>query len=80
MKNKKNGIHPIYVKRGVSSRWSFDQNFARGRIETTNSRKMHPTVALTPKELRIRIPTVKLKIPGKAFFNSESRTFVTFKL
>ena len=28
----------------------------------------------------IRIPTEKLKIPGKAFLKSESRTFVTFKL
>ena len=28
----------------------------------------------------IRIPTVKLKIPGKAFLKSESRTTVTFKL
>ena len=28
----------------------------------------------------IRIPTVKLKIPGKAFLKSESRTSVTFKL
>ena len=27
-----------------------------------------------------RIPTVKLKIPGKAFSKSESRTSVTFKL
>ena len=27
-----------------------------------------------------RIPTMKLKIPGKAFFQSESRTSVTFKL
>ena len=26
-----------------------------------------------------RIPTVKLKIPGKAFFKSESRTSVTLK-
>ena len=26
------------------------------------------------------IPTVKLKIPGKAFLKSESRTSVTFKL
>ena len=30
--------------------------------------------------LAIRIPTVKLKIPGKAFLKSESRTSVTFKL
>ena len=30
--------------------------------------------------LLIRIPTVKLKIPGKAFLKSESRTSVTFKL
>ena len=29
--------------------------------------------------LQIRIPTVKLKIPGKAFLKSESRTSVTFK-
>ena len=28
----------------------------------------------------IRIPMVKLKIPGKTFLKSESRTFVTFKL
>ena len=28
----------------------------------------------------IRIPTVKLKIPGKALLKSESRTSVTFKL
>ena len=27
-----------------------------------------------------RIPTVKLKIPGKLFLKSESRTSVTFKL
>ena len=27
-----------------------------------------------------RIPTVKLKIPGKAFLKSEFRTSVTFKL
>ena len=27
-----------------------------------------------------RIPTVKLKIPGKAFLKSESRTSITFKL
>ena len=27
-----------------------------------------------------RIPTVKLKIPGKAFLKSETRTSVTFKL
>ena len=27
-----------------------------------------------------RIPTVKLKIPGKTFLKSESRTSVTFKL
>ena len=30
--------------------------------------------------LLARIPTVKLKIPGKAFLKSESRTSVTFKL
>ena len=29
---------------------------------------------------KTRIPTVKLKIPGKAFLKSESRTSVTFKL
>ena len=29
---------------------------------------------------KIRIPTVKLKIPGKAFLISETRTSVTFKL
>ena len=28
----------------------------------------------------VRIPTAKLKIPGKVFLKSESRTFVTFKL
>ena len=28
----------------------------------------------------IRIPTVKFKIPGKAFLKSESRASVTFKL
>ena len=28
----------------------------------------------------LRIPTVKLKIPGKAFLKSESRTCVSFKL
>ena len=28
----------------------------------------------------VRIPTVKLKIPGKAFLKSEFRTSVTFKL
>ena len=31
-------------------------------------------------QVNIRIPTVKLKIPEKAFLKSESRTFVTFKL
>ena len=31
-------------------------------------------------EARDRIPTVKLKIPGKGFLKSESRTSVTFKL
>ena len=30
--------------------------------------------------LGVRIPTVKLKIPGKAFFKSGSQTSVTFKL
>ena len=30
--------------------------------------------------MKDRIPTVKLKIPGKAFLKSESRTSVTFKL
>ena len=30
--------------------------------------------------IKIRIPTVKLKIPGKEFLKSESRTSVTFKL
>ena len=30
--------------------------------------------------VRFRIPTVKLKIPVKLFFKSESRTSVTFKL
>ena len=30
--------------------------------------------------LAIRIPTVKLKIPGKAFLKSESQTSVTFIL
>ena len=29
---------------------------------------------------QVRIPTVKLKIPGKRFFKVESRTSVTFKL
>ena len=29
---------------------------------------------------KIRIPKLKLKIPGKVFFKSESRTSVTFKL
>ena len=33
-----------------------------------------------PTDQAIRIPTVKLKIPGKAFLKSESRTSVTFKL
>ena len=32
------------------------------------------------EKAKIRIPTVKLKIPGKAFLKSESRTSVTFKL
>ena len=31
-------------------------------------------------QVMTRIPTVKLKIPGKAFLKSESRTSVTFKL
>ena len=31
-------------------------------------------------KVMFRIPTVKLKIPGKAFLKSESRTSVTFKL
>ena len=31
-------------------------------------------------KIPFRIPTVKLKIPGKAFLKSESRTSVTFKL
>ena len=31
-------------------------------------------------EVKNRIPTVKLKIPGKVFLKSESRTSVTFKL
>ena len=30
--------------------------------------------------LSARIPTVKLKIPGRALLKSESRTSVTFKL
>ena len=30
--------------------------------------------------VRSRIPTMKLKIPGKVFLKSESRTSVTFKL
>ena len=32
------------------------------------------------KGVTSRIPTVKLKIPGKAFLKSETRTSVTFKL
>ena len=32
------------------------------------------------RNLLSRIPTVKLKIPGKAFLESEFRTSVTFKL
>ena len=31
-------------------------------------------------KIDVRIPTVKLKIPGKAFLKSESRISVTFKL
>ena len=31
-------------------------------------------------KVRSRIPTVKLKIPGKSFLKSESRTSVTFQL
>ena len=38
-----------------------------------------PMVRQYLKEI-IRIPTVKLKIPGKAFLKSESRISVTFKL
>ena len=33
-----------------------------------------------PTDQAIRIPTVKLKIPGKAFLKSESQISVTFKL
>ena len=35
---------------------------------------------LANHRIEIRIPTVKLKIPGTAFLKSESRTSVTFKL
>ena len=38
------------------------------------------TVGSFECEVRIRIPTVKLKIPGKAFLKFETRTSVTFKL
>ena len=33
-----------------------------------------------PSGRRTRIPTVKLKIPGKAFLKSKTKTSVTFKL
>ena len=32
------------------------------------------------RKTRNRIPTVKLKIPGKAFLKSKTRSSVTFKL
>ena len=41
-------------------------------IDESGSKEFMPT--------NIRIPTVKLKIPGKLFFKVESRTSVTFKL
>ena len=44
------------------------ENLANGKIQNTL------LVGST------RIPTVKLKISGKAFLKSESRTSVTFKL
>ena len=40
---------------------------------------MRPNSEIIGK-FRNRIPTVKLKIPGKAFLKSETRTSVTFKL
>ena len=41
-------------------------------------RKLYPN--FTPHQGRVRIPTVKLKIPGKLFLKSEYRTSVAFKL
>merc|ERR1711917_36822 len=47
-------------------------------------RTSFPNARLCCSSVRVstsfRITTVKLKIPGKAFLNSESRTSVTFKL
>ena len=39
-----------------------------------------PHDSLHSYDISLRIPTMKLKIPGKAFLKSESQTSVTFKL
>ena len=47
----------------------------RHQVFSQNSQQDHHRY-----HLRNRIPTVKFKIPGKAFLKSETRTCVTFKL
>ena len=66
------------VKAVVVSR----NRFLKG-METTDSPKgtvYQNQTQNSRKSGRSRIPTVKLKIPGKTFLKSESRTSVTFKL
>ena len=48
--------------------------------EPVRKRQLPPGTCSHILSILIRIPTVKLKIPGKAFFKSESRNSVTFKL
>ena len=51
-------------------------------IQKSNNKLAKPNIGLfrSSEGISDRIPTVKLKIPGKAFLKSESRTSVTFKL
>ena len=51
-----------------------------GTCSNTIFRVFSSIFLLRSLPLKARIPTVKLKIPGKAFLKSESRTSVTFKL
>ena len=54
-----------------------DANSKLGRRRIKMGNEVSPD---SPSWTGRRIPTVKLKIPGKAFLKSESRTSVTFKL
>ena len=62
---------------------SFPNNFAKtnnGLVSLIQGNcYIHPNESFV-LWIRLRIPTVKLKIRGKAFFKSKSRTSVTFKL